>query len=157
MGVGIIHSFTKNIGRQTPDYGEINSDYYDTLGMSSLIAKYQVPLSHKRLANNYMLIKKIFGFPAIPVRITNMEISLLKHYNFPTLEFASIRQVNQELESIKKWRNNSVDEILKKHADELFEIRIKELKYLHATKYLPKDEIYSGYTALEKYIEFIAG
>lgn len=155
FGDKTIYSFIENKSG-SPSYGEINSDYYDTLGMSSLIAKYQVPMHHRRLALNYMTIKRIFGFAAVPVRPTNLEISLLKHYNFPTLEYATIRQINQELESIKKWANSN-DEILRKHADQIFEIRVKELKYFHATKYFPSVEIYNGYKALEKYIEFIAG
>lgn len=124
--------------------------------MSSLIAKREIPASHKRLADNYMIIKKVFGFSAVPVKPTNMEVSLLRHYNFSTLEQTSIRHVNQELESIKKWANSS-DEILKKHAEQLFEIRVKELKYLQTTKYFPTSEFCDGYRALEKYLEFVAG
>ena len=157
FGAGNIYSFVKNSqSGQQPSYGEINADYYDTLGMSSLIARHQVPASHKRLADNYMIIKKVFGFSAVPVKPTNMEVSLLKHYNFPTLEYTSIRQLNHELENIKKWANSD-DTILQKHAEQLFEIRVKELKYLHTTKYFPTSEFYDGYKALEKYLEFVAG
>ena len=153
IGTGIIYSFVKN--EFNAQYNPINSDYYDTLGMSSLIAKREIPASHKRLANNYMIIKKVFGFSAVPVKPTNTEFSLLKHYNFSTLEQTSIRHINQELESIKKWMNSN-DEFLKKHAEQLFEIRVKELKYLQTTKYFPTGEFCDGYKALEKYLEFIA-
>jgi len=123
--------------------------------MSSLIAKQQIPPSHKRLADNYMIIKKVFGFSAVPMKPTNAEISLLKHYNFSPLEQTSIRHINQELECITKWAS-STDEFLKKHAEQLFEIRVKELKYLRTTNYFPTSEFCDGYKALEKYIEFIA-
>lgn len=137
-------------------YGQINSDYYDTLSMSTLIARNLVPLKQKQIATNYMVIKKVFGFSAVPSKITNYEISVLKHHHFSTLENSTIRQVNQELEQIKKW-SNSDDGFLKKQADLIFEIRVKELKFLYASKYFPPNgEIYDGYRALEKYIEFIS-
>lgn len=149
-----LNSHTQNYS-QLNGFGQINSDYYDTLSMSTLIAKNQVPLKQKQAAMNYMVIKKVFGFASVPSKITNQEASVLKHYNFSTLENSTIRNINYELEQIKKWSNSS-DEILKKHADLIFEIRVKELKYLHATKYLPQGELYDGYRALEKYIEFVA-
>jgi len=139
---------------QLNGFGQINSDYYDTLSVSALIARNQVPLEQRRIATNYMVIKKVFGFAAVPSKITNFEESTLRNYNFAPLEQSTIRNINYELEQIYKWSNSS-EGILKRHADLIFEIRVKELKYLHATKYLPHGELYEGYKALEKYIEFI--
>lgn len=140
-----------------PDYGEINPNYYDTLGMSSLIAKYDVPAQHKRLAANYITIKKIYGYTVIAAQLTNEEARTLSRYNFPRLECASIGQVNTELEQIKKWANSN-DSVLRKHAEELFEIRVKELKFLYASGQPTRlySEINNGYCALEKYLEFLA-
>jgi len=136
--------------------GNISPIHYETLSMSSLIAKGEISARQKQIANNYTVIKKIFGFTAVHSRITSKEESVLRIYNMNLLEHSTISEINQELDLLKKW-SNSYDENLRKHADEIFEIRVKELKYLHACNYLGSYcEIYDGHRALEKYIEFIA-
>lgn len=135
---------------------DVSPAHYETLSMSSLIARGEVPAKHKLLANNYMVIKKIFGFTAVHPRITNREIAMLSNYGLNTLESSNIKQINQELVLLKKWAS-SYDSDLRQHADEIFEVRVKELKYLYACNYInPYNEIYDGHRALEKYIEFIA-
>ena len=73
-----------------------------------------------------------------------------------TLENSNISQINRQIEQLKNW-SNSGDILLAAYADELFEIRIKELKHLRLTvssgRYV---EFQDGYQALEKYIEYIA-
>jgi hypothetical protein len=130
-------------------------DEYETLVMSSIIASSGVPMKHRELGQNYMAIKRIFGFSAVAQKITNYELSLLKHRNFTTLENSSIKQINQELESLKKW-SISDDPTLRDYADKLFEIRVKELKFLKSCSYQHVDsEMNDGYKALERYIERI--
>lgn len=130
-------------------------DEYETLAMSSIIASSGVPMRHRELAQNYMAIKRIFGFSAVAMKITNYELSLLKHRNFTTLENSTIKQINQELELLKKW-SFSEDVLLKDYADKLFEIRVKELKFLKSCSYQHvNSEMNDGYQALERYIERI--
>jgi hypothetical protein len=113
-------------------------------------------MRHRTLAQNYMAIKRIFGFSAVAQKITNYELSLLKQRNFTTLENSTIKQINQELELLKKW-SMSDDYELKDYADKLFEIRVKELKFLKSCSYQHIDtEMNDGYQALERYIERIS-
>ncbi|MBR2385885.1 hypothetical protein IKA92_01140, partial [bacterium] len=59
------------------------------------------------------------------------------------------------LELLKKW-SFSEDVVLKDYADKLFEIRVKELKFLKSCSYQHIDsEMNDGYQALERYIERI--
>lgn len=138
----------------TFDYKTAVADEYETLAMSTILAGSGVPMKHRTIAQNYMAVKRIFGFSAVAQRITNYEISLLKHRNFNTLENSSIRQINQEIEMLKKW-SSSEDIVLKDYADKLFEIRVKELKFLNSCSCQHIAEMYDGHKALERYIERI--
>ena len=66
----------------TFDYKPAVVDEYETLAMSSIIGGSNVPQRHRTVAQNYMAIKRIFGFSAVAQKITNYEVSLLKHRNF---------------------------------------------------------------------------
>ena len=132
------------------------NDKFSSLSTSSMLAKAGVPLSHSIAADNYMVIKKIYGTPVVKSRINSKEKALLGKYDFNQLEYTTINQINEELELLKKW-SLSLDEELKTDADKLIEIRLKELKYLAACRYtLITNEIYNGYLALEKYFEDIS-
>lgn len=129
---------------------------FSSLSTSSMLAKAGVPLSHILIADNYMVIKKFYGVPVVKSRINNKERSLLGKYDFNQLEYTTIKQINEELELLKKW-SMSTDENLKADADRIMEIRARELKYLAACRYtLISNEIYNGYMALEKYFEDIS-
>ena len=131
-------------------------DKFSSLSTSSMLARAGVPMSHILAADNYMFIKKIYGTPVVKSRITNKEKALLGKYDFNQLEYTTIKQINEELELLKKW-SMSLDENLKSDADKIIEIRAKELRYLAACKYtLITNEIYNGYMALEKYFEDIS-
>ena len=131
-------------------------DVFTALSTSALLAKSAVPYSHRRVADNYVIIKKIYRFQAVQSRITNAEIQLLKKYDFNTLEFSTIKQVNDELAYLKKWSTSS-NELLRKDADQILQIRCKELKYIVASRYSTvTNEIYNGYKALERYFEEIS-
>ena len=131
-------------------------DSFTALSTSALLAKSSVPYSHRRIADNYVIIKKVYRFQAVQSRITNSEVQLLKKYDFNTLEFTTIKQVNDELLYLKKW-STSGNEQLRKDADNLLQIRCKELKYIVASRYSTvTDEIYNGYKALERYFEEIS-
>ena len=133
-----------------------DDDAFTALSTSALLAKSSVPYSHRRIADNYVIIKKIYRFQAVQSRITNSELQLLKKYDFNTLEFSTIKQINEELSYLKKWSTSS-NEQLRKDADTLLQIRCKELKYIVASRYSTiTDEIHNGYKALERYFEEIS-
>ena len=133
-----------------------NDDAFTALSTSALLAKSAVPYSHRRVADNYVIIKRIYRFQAVQSRINNSELQLLKKYDFNTLEFSTIKQINEELAYLKKW-STSNNELLRKDADNLLQIRCKELKYIVASRYATvTNEIYNGYKALEKYFEEIS-
>ena len=131
-------------------------DMFTSLSTSALLAKSAVPYSHRRIADNYVIIKKVYRFQAVQSRISNSELQLLKKYDFNTLEFSTIKQVNDELAYLKKWSVSS-NELLRKDADQLLQIRCKELKYIVASRYATvTNELYNGYKALERYFEEIS-
>lgn len=131
-------------------------DAFTALSTSALLAKSSVPYSHRRIADNYVIIKRVYRFQAVQSRITNSEVQLLKKYDFNTLEYSTIKQINEELSYLKKWSTSS-NELLRKDADHLLQIRCKELKFLVASRYASiTNEIYNGYKALERYFEEIS-
>ena len=133
-----------------------SNDFYSSLNTSLALGKTHVPMRHKQLASNYVLIKKIFGYSAASIPITNSDKATLARHGFAQLENSSIAQINRQIEQLKNW-SNSGDILLSTYANELFEIRIKELKYISLN--IPSSrcvEFKDGYKALEKYIEYIA-
>ena len=133
-----------------------DEDAFTALSTSALLAKSAVPYSHRRVADNYVIIKRIYRFQAVQSRISNVERQLLQKYDFNTLEFSTIKQINEELSYLKKWATSS-NELLRKDADMLIQIRSKELKYIVASRYASiTNEIYNGYQALERYFEEIS-
>ena len=131
-------------------------DAFTALSTSALLAKSSVPYSHRRIADNYVIIKRVYRFQAVQSRITNAERQLLQKYDFNTLEFSTIKQINEELSYLKKWAASS-NELLRKDADALLQIRCKELKYIVASRYSTiTDESHNGYKALERYFEEIS-
>lgn len=130
-----------------------DEDYFTSLSTTALLAKNSVPMSHRRAADNYVIIKRIYKFQVLQSRISNQEIALLKKYDFNTLENSTIKQVNEELAYLKKWSFSSND-VLCREADELMQIRTKELKFISSSKYSQyTNEVYDGYKALERYFE----
>ena len=130
-------------------------DTFTSLSTSALLAKNAIPYSHKRAADNYVIIKRVYKFQVVQSRITNQDLSILKKYDFNPLEFSTIKQINEELAYLKKWSFSS-NELLAQDANEIIQIRAKELKFIIASKYsVLSDEIYDGYKALERYFEEI--
>ena len=133
-----------------------DEDKFSSLSTSAMLARGDVPLSHRRVADNYMVIKKIYGSPVVQSRITNKEKSLLAKYDFNRLEFSTIKQINEELSLLKRW-SSSLEKNLRHDSDEIIQIRAKELKFLAASRYVNiTSEIYQGYKALERYFEEIS-
>ncbi len=129
---------------------------FTSRSFSALVAKNNVPLSHKNIADNYIIIKKIFKFQACMSRISNVEKSLLEKYEFETLEHTTTKQMFHELALLQKWALMGDDE-LKADSDSILSIRVKELKFLEASRYASvSNEIYDGYKALEQYLKEIS-
>lgn len=154
---GIIMADSKKLETINPIKSTFSNeqDMFTSLSTSALLAKSAVPYSHRRVADNYVIIKRIYKFQAVQSRITNAEIALLKKYDFNTLEYSTIKQINDELMYLKKW-SASNNPALRKDADTLIQIRAKELKYIVASRYSGiTNEVYNGYKALERYFEEI--
>ncbi len=130
------------------------SDIFTSRSYAALLARNTIPYFHRKLADNYVIIKKVFKFQAVMSRISNVEKALLKKYDFNTLEFTTMKQMYEELALLQKW---SADAKLKDDAEKLLEIRVKELKFLDASRYASiSNEIYNGYLALEHYLQEIS-
>lgn len=131
------------------------NETFTSLSTTALLAKNAVPYSHRRAADNYVIIKRIYKFQVVHPRVSNQELALLKKYDFSPLEFSTIKQINEELAYLKKWAVAPNQE-LTQDADEIIQIRTKELKFIVASRHLAlNEEIYNGYQALEKYFEEI--
>lgn len=134
----------------------LDDDKFSSLSTSAMLARGTVPDSHRRVADNYMVIKKVYGVPVVQPRLTNKERALLNKYDFNPLEYSTIKQINEELSFLKKW-SVSLEKNLKNDADEIIAIRAKELKCLVASRYVNiSGEIYGGYKAIERYFEEIS-
>ena len=132
------------------------NDEFNELSTTALLARKSVPALHRELANNYVLIKRIYKFQAVKSALTQQDKAILDKYNFAPLAETTIEQVNKELELM---RNMSADEIEEKRndADELIIIRTKELKYIVASRYSSlHNELNNGYVAMERYFEEIS-
>lgn len=128
-----------------------NEEVFTSRSYAALLAKNTIPYFHKKVADNYIIIKKVFKFQAVMPRISNVEKALLAKYDFNTLEYTTVKQMYEELALLQKW-SMSQNEELKKDSDAILEIRTKELKFIVATSYANiSNEIYKGYLALENY------
>ncbi len=120
-----------------------------------ILAKSDIPYSHKKAADNFIVIKRIYNFHTVKVHITLSEYDLLKRYDMEPLENTTIRKANEELEFLKKWSWSDNKE-LRHDADAIINIRTKELKNIVASAYANiSNEMYNGYKAIEKYFEEI--
>lgn len=134
---------------------DLNQSNFNTLGKSSMLARTSVPASHVKTADNFMLIKKLFGFSAIQSRISFEERKTLAEFDFSLLEHSTIKQINEELVFLKKW-SDSNEARLRDASDNIIEIRARELKHLISSSFRDvTDETYNGYKALERYFEVI--
>jgi hypothetical protein len=114
-----------------------------------------VPESHRRVADNFMIIKKVFGYPVVQSKINIEEKSLLNKYDFNMLELSTSKQIEDELVFLKRW-SYSRNRELQDAADKIIQIRAKELKDIIATRYVNTNKNYTGYQILEKYFEEIS-
>ncbi|MEI8389193.1 MAG: hypothetical protein WCG23_04825 [bacterium] len=114
-----------------------------------------VPESHRRVADNFMIIKKVFGHPVVQSKINDEEKAILSKYDFNLLGLSTTKQIEDELVFLKRW-SYSRNRELQYAADQIIQIRAKELKHLIATRYVDTNKNYTGYQVLEKYLEEIS-
>lgn len=127
-------------------------DLGSELPISAMLAKSGVPYSHRRIADNYVMMQRIYGFQVVQPRITNTERNLLFKYHFNTLENTTISQANAQLAALKQWAVSTEDR-LRNEADALLQIRVKELKFILSNIYaVSTNEVYNGYKALDLYL-----
>ncbi|MBQ7450459.1 hypothetical protein IJS77_03505 [bacterium] len=128
----------------------------DNIGLEALVEKSSAPASHKRIADNYMFIKKLYGTLTIYSNITVEEKNLLAKFDFAPLEYSTANQIKEEIEFLKKW-SSSHDDNMSNTADRILEIRVKELRNITSNRYVfVTNEIYSGFNTLEQYLEDIS-
>lgn len=120
-----------------------------------MVARSDVPKAHIKIADNFMLIKKLFGFSAVHSKINFEDRKTLANFNFNTLESSTISQINEEILLLKRW-NESGEQRLRDASEQVMQIRAKELKHLIATSYREiSNETCNGYKALERYFAVI--
>lgn len=142
---------TVNVAKSTVNNDDLCSD----LDTSALLAKASVPFSHRRIADNYVILRKICSFQVVQPRISKIETALLMKYSFNTLENTTISKVNQELALLKQWSTSTNDE-LRADSDEILRIRVKELKFMLSNNYtVNSNEVFKGYKAIETYLKNI--
>ncbi len=131
--------------------------YLDEISLSGLFLRSKIPNSQKSIANNYVTIKKIFSYTIVQPKVTNVEYNLLKENGFAPLEYTTDKKMYDELMLIIDWANKDNLEI-NTLSDEIFKIRVRELKYILANvSSLKLLELEAGYWVLDKYLEFISG
>jgi len=125
-------------------------------GLSILIDRSSIPASHKRIADSYMFIKKMYGSFMVHSQITEEEKHLLEKLDFAPLEYSTANQIKDEIAFLKKWSSSQDDDMVK-YADAILNIRIKELKNILSNRYVfVSNEIYTGFQTLEQYLEKIS-
>ena len=131
------------------------NDLFSTLATPVLLAGGNIPLSHKQAADSYIIIKRFYKSQSLKCCILNSETALLNKYNFLPLSQMTIQDVNKEIFILQAW-SFSDNAVLKKDADEIIQIRAKELRHLLSSKYtLYSTEMNNGFRALERYFEEI--
>jgi len=126
------------------------------LGNSVILARSEVPESHRRQADAYMILKTHYGLPVVNPSINLDEKKFLAKFDFNPLEYSTIKQINDELNVMHKW-HEGMDRELMAASDAIIAIRVKELKSIIASKYVKiSNEIHNGYKALERYLEEIS-
>ena len=146
--------FAKNQLKKSLSINE--DDLCSDLDVSALLAKSSVPYSHRRIADNYNILRKICSFQVVQPRITKSEEILLKKYSFNTLENTTITKANAEISQLKNWAT-STNDTLRKASVDLLNVRVKELKFMLSNNYTNRtNECNKGYKAIETYLTEIS-
>ena len=127
-------------------------DMASDVEIASLLAKSTVPYSHRRIANQFYILKNLFDFQVVQPRISGTEKNKLSKYGFNTLENTTIKKANKEIAQLKEWAT-STEDVVREESVELLNIRVKELKYMLSYHYTTDtDEVLNGYKAYDAYL-----
>ena len=130
-----------------------STESFSTLATPSIIANSPTPVSHRRVADNYIVIKRLYKTQSVKSGLLNSEKELLNKYNLKPLAELSIQEENKEIMKLK-MASFSEDEQLASDADLIIQIRAKELRFILSSRYATYfSEINDGYRALERYFE----
>ncbi len=132
------------------------SSYLDEISLSGLFLRSKVSIEQRALANNYVMLKKIFSYTVVQPKVTNGEYKFLDENNIAPLEYTAAKEMHGELMKIVDLTNSNNSNKIEL-ANKIFTIRVKELKYILAN--VPKVRLFEmkdGYIVLDKYLEFIA-
>ncbi len=133
-----------------------NCSYLDEISLSGLFLRSRISAVQKSLSRNYVTMKKIFSYRVIEPAVTHIEYNKLKSFGFYPLEATDGKKMLDELLKLVDWSNSRNLKSIK-DSDEIFKIRVKELKYIFAnTSPVKLYEFEDGYKVLEKYLEFLA-
>jgi hypothetical protein len=128
-----------------------DNETFSSCSFASMLERHKTPGSHRTIADNYIIIKKIYKFQSVMQRITSSERAILTKYNFKTLEYTTKEDMYRELELLRNW-SLSENEALKNDSDSILRIRAKELKFLDSLGYaVVSSEINQGYSVLANY------
>jgi F420-0:gamma-glutamyl ligase-like protein len=132
------------------------SGYRKDIRNLPIYTQYDIPESHKRIADSYLFVSRVFGTPVVHSSLTEEEKKHLMRFDFYTLEYTTSHQMEQELTFLKKWSKEK-DKDLREAADKVLQIRSKELKHIIATNYVTvKKDFYDGYKVLDRYFNAIS-
>ncbi len=134
-----------------------NCSYLDEISMQGLFLRSKIPVYQKSVANNYVTIRRIFSYTIVQPKVTNVEYGILKASGLHPLEETDGNSLYKELMNLIEF-SNSNEKNKRETGEKIFQIRVKELKYILANSALIRIyEFKDGYKVLEKYLEFIAG
>lgn len=133
-----------------------NSSYLDKISMQGLFLKSKIPSYQKSIAGNYVTIKKIFSCTLSCPKITNFELkTLLNAGMIPLEETDDVKMVNELSKILDISSSNDKNAIIL--AENIFKIRVKELKFILSNVPVTKRyELKNGFIVFEKYLEFAA-
>lgn len=129
--------------------------YLDEISLSGLFLKSKATNIQKSCATNYVTLNKILGHSVVQPKVTLVEYNFLRQNKIKPLEDTSCKEMYDELMKLLEpasFQNKYKQE----NNDRIFQIRVKELKYILAT--VPQtrlNEIKDGYRILDKYLFFL--
>lgn len=129
---------------------------FSSRSFEALLARHATPASHRKIADNYNIVKRIFKFQTSAGSITQDEQAFLKSYNFKTLVEMTPNEMYKELSLLRNW-SSSKNQSLREDSDKLLQIRANELKIIENLSHaVVSNEIYQGFVVLANYFAEIS-
>ena len=133
---------------------EFNCTYLDEISIQGLFLHSKIPVFQKSVASNFATIRKIFSNIIVQPKVSNTDINFLIENGLNPLQDTDGEKMIEELEALIEMENSNRENLVEL-AQEIFKIRVKELKYLlWSVSEMKLYEFKNGYKVLEKYLEF---